>query len=388
MTRRVLVVTTSRADFSHLLPVMRALADEPGLDLAVAATGMHLAQGYSVSLDALTQAGFAPDFRIPSIQGDSPAEVAAAMGRGIEGFSALYAAQEFHMVVVLGDRFDMFPAVAAALPFRLPVAHLHGGELTLGAIDDSIRHAVSKMAHVHFVAAAEFGRRLEQMGEESWRITVSGAPGLDALAEAPFMDPAELARRVGLPVGAPFTLCTLHPETLAGLDPAAQGAIVAEVARQVPGWLVITAPNADTGAGGLRRVVNDLVASRPETLMIENAGPQLYPNLLRHAAVVLGNSSSGIIEAGYFGRPVVNVGDRQAGRPTGANVLNVGWDCGAVAQAWRRALTPAFCAAAAAAEHPYGRGGAAASITTVLAAIPIDHRLMVKRFNDIVCEVP
>ncbi len=382
--RRIGVVTTSRADLSPLKPVMAAVAAHPALELLVYATGMHLAAGFESSLADLEAAGFPPQARIPSIEGDGACAAARAIARGTAGFADLFAGAAPDLLLVLGDRYDMLPAVLAALPFRLPVAHLHGGEVTQGAMDDAIRHAVSKMAHLHFVAAADFAARLRAMGEEGWRVHVVGAPGLDNLAAAPVWSRDELAARLGVPADVPYSLATLHPETLAELPAAQQADIFARAAGAVEGTLVLTAPNADPGHGEMRARLRDLAARRPRTLWLDNAGPDGYPNLLRAAACVAGNSSSGVIEAGFFHRPVVNVGGRQQGRPMGANVTTVGWDFSAIAAAWRLALAPEAAARAAAADHPYGRGGAAGRIASVLAEVELGPGLVRKAFIDTV----
>jgi UDP-hydrolysing UDP-N-acetyl-D-glucosamine 2-epimerase len=380
--RRVAIVTTSRADLSPLLPVMRAVDAHPGLALEVLATGMHLAPGHRASLADLESAGFAPAATIETIDGDSAAAVDAAIARGIDGFAARFAAAAPDILVVLGDRFDMFPAAVATIPFRIPLAHVHGGEVTEGAFDDQFRHAVSKIAHLHFVAAGEFAARLARMGEETWRITVCGAPGLDGLAAASDIGRDGIQSRTGIPAAAPFSLVTVHPETAAGPSPADQIAAFLAAADAVPGWLLITAPNADPGGAIFRSRIEAFCTENDRAVFLENAGPDLYPSLMRHAAAVVGNSSSGIIEAGFFGRPVVNIGERQAGRPAGENVVPVPWQADAIANAWREALGDEAHRRAASAASPYGRGDAGARIANVLAETPLGPRLLRKRFND------
>lgn len=383
MTRRVGIVTTSRADLSPLRPVMAAVAAHPALALELYVTGMHLADGFSASLEDLRRAGYPIAAELPSIDGTGDAASARAIGAGVSAFAQAFAADRPDILVVLGDRYDMMPAVLAALPFRLPVAHLHGGEVTLGAMDDCIRHAVSKLSHLHFVAAEDFARRLRQLGEEDWRISVVGAPGLDNLGQAPRWDRDQLHQRFGLPVDAAYTLATLHPETLAGLSAAEQAQCFAAALDQVPGWVVLTAPNADPGHAEVRTVLLGLAARRDRTLWLENAGPEGYPNLLRLSACVVGNSSSGVIEAGFFHRPVVNVGDRQGGRPVGGNVVSVDWSVAAIVAAWRDALGEAAAQRAARATHPYGSGGAAQRIAQRLAEIALDETLTRKLFTDL-----
>jgi UDP-hydrolysing UDP-N-acetyl-D-glucosamine 2-epimerase len=389
--RTVAVVTTSRADLSPLLPVLSAIRGHRALALEVLATGAHLTPAGRGSLDHLRAAGFEPAAEIAGspahgtrgpASGEDAYAVAAAVAAATQGFAARFARRRPDFLVVLGDRFDMLPAPLAALPFRIPVAHIHGGEITAGAFDDAIRHAVTKLAHLHFVAAGAFADRLERMGEEPWRIVVSGAPGLDALAASPTTAADETRRAAGLPAGARYSLVTLHPETLGDLPPARQVGAFVEAALRIEGWIVITAPNADPGGGEFRARLGELCRRRPETVFLEAAGPSLYPSLMRHAAAVVGNSSSGIIEAGYLHRPVVDIGDRQAGRPRGANVSRANWAADDIAAAWREALGAAAAARAEGAVHPYGAGNAGAKIAATLAGVALDSTLVRKRFDD------
>jgi UDP-hydrolysing UDP-N-acetyl-D-glucosamine 2-epimerase len=386
--RTISVVTTSRADLSPLLPVLTAIRDHAALDLEVLATGMHLTAAGRESLAHLRAAGFEPAAEIPTIDGDDPRAVTEAMARGVRGFAERFTLHRPDVLVVLGDRFDMLPAPVAALPFRIPVAHVHGGEVTSGAFDDAIRHAVSKLAHLHFVAAQAFADRLERMGEESWRIVVSGAPGIDALAASPALTADQTRRAAGVPAGARYSVVTLHPETLGDLPPVRQVAAFVAAAAKLDGWVVMTAPNADPGGEEFRARLTELRARRADTVFLEAAGPALYPNLMRHAAAVVGNSSSGIIEAGFFRRPVVDIGERQAGRPAGANVTRARWDAGSIAAAWREALGPAAAARAERAVHPYGGGNAGPKIAETLATVALDGALTRKRFDDGAVESP
>ncbi len=382
--RKVCIVTTSRADLSPLLPVMRAVDAHPDLEPRIAVTGMHLLPEHARGRADLSDAGFAADVEIASIpqrelaSGDLMTHTVAT---GLSGISAYLSTNRPDIVVVLGDRYDMFPAALAAALSGVPLAHIHGGEVTEGAIDDSIRHAVSKLAHLHFVAAEEFATRLKWMGEENWRITVCGAPGLDNILSAVVLEPNELAEKIGLPAAVPYSLLTVHPETLSTLSPLDQVGMLIDAAEQVDGWIVITRPNADAGGNQMAEALAGLAGRRAETVLMETAGPEVYPNLLRHAKCVVGNSSSGVIEAGVFGTPVVNVGDRQKGRPTGENVTHAPWSTASILDAWRRAAT-GRATTSGGADHPYGSGGAAKRIAERLADVTLGHKLIRKQFDD------
>jgi UDP-hydrolysing UDP-N-acetyl-D-glucosamine 2-epimerase len=237
------------------------------------------------------------------------------------------------LVLVMGDRLDMLPAAAATLPANLPLAHLHGGELTEGAIDDRIRHALTKLAHLHLVSCGSAKARVRAFGEEPWRIVETGAPGLDTLLAAPDMTRADFLHAVGLAAitGATkgFRLVTVHPETNAPAPLAPLQAVLAALDRH-PMPTLITAPNSDPGGAAMKEMIAGFVGLRPWALSVDTLGPRLYPSALRHASLMLGNSSSGIVEAGLFGLPVIDVGGRQRGRERGRNVRHVASDAAAI----------------------------------------------------------
>ncbi|MCR9220166.1 MAG: UDP-N-acetylglucosamine 2-epimerase [Alphaproteobacteria bacterium] len=316
---RILSVTSSRADVGILTPVWRALA-EAGAEVELFATGMHQAD------DALAQADLPPGIAIhrggADLGGAAPARAAAAMGEIERAAGALYADRRPDLVLATGDRLDMVPAAMATVPFNLPLAHLHGGEATEGAVDDRLRHAMSKLAHLHCVSSDGARRRLLALGEAAERITVTGAPGLDTLTAAPALSAADFADAVGLADATGLRLVTVHPETNA-VDPLAAARAVLTALAGTPGPALVTAPNSDPGGAAIRTEIEAFCAAAPDRVFRETLGGRLFANALRHAAVMVGNSSSGVIEAGLFGLPVIDVGDRQAGREGGENVRRV-----------------------------------------------------------------
>lgn len=329
MALRVASISSSRADVGALLPVWRALT-ERGVTLDVLLTGMHQAAGDAV------QEGIPQDaavHRCGADLGGAATGGAAAMGSIVTECGRLYEALRPDLVLVMGDRLDMLPAAAAALPANLPLAHLHGGELTEGAIDDRIRHALTKLAHLHLVSCAGAKERVRGLGEEPWRIVETGAPGLDTLLAAPDMPQADFLQAVGLGViaGAQegFRLVTVHPETNAPDSLAPLRAVLAAL-DQSPMPTLFTAPNSDPGGARMKEMISGFVAARPWAIGVDTLGPTFYPNALRQARLMLGNSSSGILEAGLFGVPVIDVGDRQKGRERGRNVCQVPNDAAAI----------------------------------------------------------
>lgn len=370
---RILSVSTSRADIGILQPVWRAVVAGPDCELHVLFTGMHCAAETpepAMPFDNVTVHRGGAD-----LGGRTGAEAARAMAEIAETAGACIAETSPDTVLVVGDRLDMMPAAMATLPFNVPLVHLHGGEVTEGAVDDRIRHAVAKLAHLHCVSSERARERLLGMGEEAWRVHVTGAPGLDTLVEAPRLNRPEFMAKVGLPEASGFRLVTVHPETNAS-EPLAPVDAVLGALESRPAPTLITAPNSDPAGAEARQRIDAFVARCRWATFRETLGPVLYPNALRHAAVMAGNSSSGLIEAGLFGLPVINVGDRQTGRERGRNVTDVKSDMGAVAAALDR-----LSAKPRKVEpwSPYGDGRSGPRVAGLIRTLPDCRKLMRKR---------
>ena len=376
---RVLSVSTSRADVGILAPVWQALADDRATELHVLLSGAHESDAdlatTSLPEAARVHRGGADLAGRPAPEAAAAMpEIAAAKVRAID-----QAAPD--CVLVIGDRLDMLPAAMASLAYNLPLVHLHGGESSEGAVDERIRHAMSKLAHLHCAATVDAAMRLGGMGEEPWRIHVTGAPGLDSLLAAPQLSAAELAAELGLSTSENFVLATVHPETNAH-EPFAPLDAVLTALDAAPRATLFTAPNADPGGAQMRARIDEFVQARPWAEFRDTLGARLYANAMRFAAVMVGNSSSGIVEAGLFGLPVIDVGGRQEGRTRGGNVRH----CEAKAAPIIRLLETLD----ASAELPrapmaslYGDGRAAARIAAVVAAALEDRqRLLHKRYSD------
>ena len=382
--RRIGVVTVSRSDYGHLRPVLEALRRAPDLELLLLVAGMHLASEFGLTVRDIEADGFPISARVEMLGGDdTPEAVAAATGRGVAGFGEVFARIRPDVVVVLGDRFEMLAAAVAALPFALPVAHIHGGELSEGAMDNQIRHAITKLAHLHFASAEPHARRIAAMGEEPWRIHSVGAPGLDRLATTEPLSRAALARELRLPEAGPWLLVTFHPVTLEYRDTAAHIDELLAAIEKTDGFIVITYPNADTSGRLIIERIEEFAGRHSRRCRLaKSLGERPYLSLLRHADLMIGNSSSGLIEAPSFGLPVVNVGSRQRGRLRGANVIDLEPSREDILRGIEAAQAPAFRARARAAANPYGDGHAAPRIVDVLRSVPIDARLVQKRFTE------
>jgi UDP-hydrolysing UDP-N-acetyl-D-glucosamine 2-epimerase len=378
--RVVAVVTVSRSDWGHLVPVLEAIRACDDLELRLVAGGMHLSARFGRTVDLIAADGFtvheALDFLEPD---DAPEAIARSTGRGLSAFAGAWARQRPDLVVVLGDRFEMLAAALAALPFALPVAHVHGGEVSEGAIDNQMRHAITKLAHVHFASAPEHARRIEAMGEEAWRIHTVGAPGLDRTRTVDLLARERLAASLGLPLDARWLVVTYHPVTLEYADTARHVDELLAALDKVDAALVLTYPNADTAGRVIIERLEEFAARRHGARLVRSLGDRTYLSLLAHADAMVGNSSSGLIEAPSFALPVVNVGNRQRGRLRGANVIDVGNGRDEIVAGLEAALAPARRERLRGLANPYGDGHAAPRIVKVLRELPLDRRLVEKR---------
>jgi GDP/UDP-N,N'-diacetylbacillosamine 2-epimerase (hydrolysing) len=382
-TRRIAAVTVSRSDWGHLRPVLEAIRSAPGLSLQLYVAGMHLEPDFGLTVREIERDGWPIAARIPMTEtDDSPHGVAASTSKGIEGFARAYAETRPDLVLVLGDRFEMLAAAVAALPFALPVAHIHGGEETEGAMDNQIRHAITKLAHLHFASADAHARRIVQLGEEAWRIHTVGAPGLDRLKAVSAPPREALAASLGLDAGAKWLVVTFHPVTLEYRDTAAHVSELLAALEKADAQIVMTYPNADTAGRVIIERIEEFAARHPRVRLARSLGEEIYLSLLTHADAMVGNSSGGLIEAPSFALPVVNIGSRQRGRLRGANVIDVGYGREEILRGIEKALDPGFRAALKGLANPYGDGRAASRITEVLRTVPLDSRLIQKRFTD------
>jgi UDP-hydrolysing UDP-N-acetyl-D-glucosamine 2-epimerase len=282
-----------------------------------------------------------------------------------QGFAAAFARDRPDLVLFVGDRLELLGVAGAALPFRIPLAHVSGGDVSGGAIDDLVRNALSKLAHLHFVAMPEHAERLVAMGEERWRITVSGDPALDDVA-GPWPEREALERELGARLEPPVVVVGFHPATLGSQTPGEETDALLAALEDVAGTLVFTYPGADTGADEVIARIEAFTARRPGTILRRNLGQQRYYTLLAHADLLVGNTSSGIWEAPSFRLPVVNVGDRQRGRRRAANVVDTPAEAEAIAAAVARALDPAFRRSLEGLVNPYGDGRATERILAVM----------------------
>jgi GDP/UDP-N,N'-diacetylbacillosamine 2-epimerase (hydrolysing) len=381
--RRIAVVSVGRSDYGIYHPLLSAIKSDPDCELCLVVGGAHLSPLYGNTLAEIEEDGFEIRERVQMLlSGDSPQAVAISIGLGVINFTNAYCSLEPDLLVLLGDRFEMLAAAVAALPLRIPIAHIHGGELTLGAMDDGIRHAISKLSHIHFAAAQAYGTRLIQMGEEPSRVFVTGSPVVDAILAGEVIPKDQLERDLGAPLSNAL-LVTYHPVTLEHERTEEQISNLLTTLSRFDNEILITFPNADMGNALIIEHLRRFAQGRPRVHVFVNLGRRKYHSLQRYVAAMVGNSSSGIMEAALFKLPVVNIGDRQKGRLRTLNIIDVADDVSAISAAIGRALSPEFRKSLDAMENPYGNGDASNQILQVLKTVPLDGSLIRKRFHDV-----
>lgn len=368
--------TGARSDYGLLARLMRRIADDPACELRVIVGGMHLVAELGETWREVEADGFEiaarVDFGLEG--GDAPLDRARALGRGTAAMAEALDRLRPDALVLLGDRFEALAAASAALMLRVPVAHIHGGEISEGAVDDAIRHAITKMASLHFTAAAPYRARVLQLGAPPEAVFNVGAPGLDALLEEEDGPGLEaLAGWLGFPLRQPYILATYHPATAAEEPPGPTARAMLEATEALPDHqLLLTYPNADAGGRAIIAEIEAWVARYPgRAVAVPSLGFARYRTALRHAAAMLGNSSSGLIEAPALHVPTVNIGARQKGRLAATSVRHCGPTAPEIAAALRWAVSPEGRQAARDTINPYGSGRAAETILEVLATAPL-----------------
>jgi UDP-N-acetylglucosamine 2-epimerase (non-hydrolysing) len=350
--RRIAVLSTGRQDWGIVRSPSLAIAAMPSLGLDLIVGGMHLSPSHGRTVDLVRADGLDPVAEVDWMAGDDDAHGQAA--RALDGIGRVLADRRPAAILLAGDRFEVAAAALAATIERVPIAHLHGGEQTVGAFDEALRHAITKLSHLHLVSHEEHAHRVAAMGEDPTTIHVVGAPSLDAAFRDDLADRAELEASLGIRLEPPVVVVTVHPATL-DADPAGVAGPVAAAMDLVQATYVITLPNTDPGGPAVRGVMAD-AAQRPGRVAVDALGERRYWGLLRLADAMLGNSSSGIVEAPAVDLPAVNVGDRQGGRRREGNVIDAPEDPGVIAAALRDALSPGARARVRAA-HPASLDG-------------------------------
>ncbi|QAT48884.1 UDP-N-acetylglucosamine 2-epimerase (hydrolyzing) [Caproiciproducens sp. NJN-50] len=382
MKRKLCAVTGTRSEYGLLVPLLKAVEREPDFTLQLTATGAHLSPEFGLTYREIEQDGFQIDRKIETLlSSDTPVGIAKSIGLGVIGFAEAFDQLRPDLLLLLGDRYEILAAAQAALVMKIPIAHIGGGDTTLGAFDEAIRHSVTKMAHLHFVTNGESARRVRQLGENPRHIYNVGSLGIDRILSLPHLSREELERSLGFSFRSRNLLVTFHPVTL-DREPSGkqfQELLAALDALGEEYGLIFTGPNADPQSRELTRLTREFAAEHPNAAVFSSLGQTRYFSLIRETDAVVGNSSSGIYEAPSFRKPAVNVGDRQQGRLFASSVISCAPQKTEILKAIRRALET-DCSKAV---NPYGAGDSAEKILSVLKSIPDYRALLKKQFDPI-----
>lgn len=382
-----MLVTTSRADYGILSPLLTILREEPIFKVDLVVTGAHLDPLYGKTVREMKRDGFQIAETVPiRMKGDRESHICDAVSQGLRRFSKLFQKSVPDLVIVVGDRYELLSVSIAAVIHKVPIAHIHGGEMTLGATDDVIRHAMTKMASLHFPSMEPYARRIIQMGEHPERVHVVGALSLDTIRRMELMDRRTLSNLCRVDFEGEVALMTYHPVTQDDYDLASQQTqeIVGALAETDLSVLV-TMPNADTGNRQVYQAIQKALQNKPEKFkLVKNLGQKAYLSAMCYARLMIGNSSSGLIESASFKIPVVNIGDRQEGRIRPLNVIDCDCSKESILNAIRRALSQEFRDSLSGLKNPYGEGDAAYRIIQVLKAVDLrdKSKLLKKGFYD------
>jgi UDP-hydrolysing UDP-N-acetyl-D-glucosamine 2-epimerase len=381
--RKIAVVTTSRADYSLLYWPLRDMASHPDVDLKIVALGPHLSPEFGCTIQEIEKDGFRVDARVECLMSsDSDVGMAKTIGVATLSLADCFGQMRPDLVVLTADRYEMLAPASVALALRIPTAHIEGGEISEGAIDDSVRNALTKLSHVHFTSTELARARVIAMGEEDWRVHRTGAAALDHLRRSTLLSREQLESRLGIVLGQPTTLITYHPTTIAR-DTIREADAVFAAIQSMPGQVLCCYPNADAGSRALIERMESTLRERGNGKVFVNLDPVVYWSLLQNVDLLVGNSSSGIIEAASFALPVVDIGIRQRGRERGRNVLHAEPTVASILDRIGIARSEEFRRSLEGMENLYGDGRAAERIVAVLTSVPLGEGLLIKRVRSL-----
>ena len=385
MIKKTAVVTGSRAEYGLLYWLLKEIEQDADLDLQLLVTGMHLSPEFGLTWRQIEADGFNIDKKVEMLlSADTASAISKSMGLGIIGFADALDELKPDILIVLGDRYEVFAAVVAALNAQIPVAHIHGGELTQAAVDEALRHAITKMSHLHFTATESYRQRVIQLGEQPERVFNVGAMGIDNIQKLDLLDKNFLQQQLGFSFKKQNFLITFHPETLGEVDAETQFAALLSVLDQYSAaQLFFSKPNADAGGRIIAQMIEDYVAKNAwRAVFFESLGSLRYLSLMQSVDVVIGNSSSGLLEAPALKKAVLNIGDRQHGRLRAENVVDCDASQEAIRKGLERVLADSFQQRLQQVVSPYGKGGAAKKIVSILKNGSFD-KMIKKQFYDL-----
>jgi len=379
MKRKIAVVTTSRADYSHLYWPLRQLSGHPDVGLKIIAMGAHLSPEFGSTIQEIEKDGFNISARVECLlSSDTDVGMAKTIGVATLSLADLFGQMRPDLLLLIADRYEMLAPASVALALRIPVAHIEGGEISEGAIDDAVRNALTKMSHIHFTSTHAARERVIAMGEEPWRVHRAGAPSLDHLRRQMLFTREQLESRLGIQLKHPTNLIAYHPVTLA-LDTVREADALFSALEKLSDQILFCYPNSDAGSRVLIQRARTFAASRDGAHVFVNLDAVTYWSLLKQVDVLVGNSSSGIMESASFALPTVNVGFRQQGRERARNVIDATPEVLAILDAISTAKSPEFRHGLQGMTNPYGEGVASPKIVEVLTSVPLGEELLLKR---------
>ncbi|TVL99725.1 MAG: UDP-N-acetylglucosamine 2-epimerase (hydrolyzing) [Candidatus Brocadia sp. WS118] len=383
--RKIGVITGTRAEFGLMYWLIKEIQEDPELELQLIVTGMHLSPEFGLTYREIENAAIPIAAKIEVVlSSDTAVGISKSMGLGMISFSEAFERLNPDIVVVLGDRFEIFSAAAAAMISQIPIAHIHGGEATEGLIDEPIRHSISKMAHLHFTATETYRKRVIQLGESPERVFNTGTPGLDNITKLQLLNRQELEQSLNFKLGSPTFLVTFHPVTLEADTASSQfEELLAAIDHFPAAKVIFTKPNADTFGRSIITLIDNYVKQNPEKAVeFISLGQLRYLSALSHVDIVIGNSSSGLTEAPTFKVPTINIGDRQRGRIKAASVIDANPKQLEIVEAINKALSESFQQILPSVMNPYGEGGASWKIKNIIKSFNLED-ILKKSFHDL-----
>ncbi len=384
MNRKICVVTGGRSDYGLMRLIMQGIKEDPELTLQIVATGMHLSTAFGLTYREIEEDGFMIDAKVDVLKNlDTSIGIAQSMGDGIFGCAQAFDGLKPDLILVVGDRFEIFAAAAAATVLKIPVAHIHGGETSTGAFDEAFRHSITKMSHLHFVAAEDYRKRVIQLGENPESVFLVGGLGVDIIKNIDLLTKSELEDALGFKLGVKNLLITFHPVTLEDNTAEKQVTeLLGALSLLQDTTLIFTMPNADTGGLGIMKVIREYVQTNINAYSFVSLGQTLYLSCVSHVDGVIGNSSSGLTEVPSFQKGTINIGSRQSGRLQASSVINCLPKADEITAALSKLYSSEFKKSLVYASNPYGEGGASAKIVRALKRVNL-HDIVQKTFYDL-----
>ena len=382
--RKICVITGTRAEYGLLYLLMREIEKDKNVELQIIATGMHVSPVFGNTYQQIEKDGFKINKKVDlKLMSDSEVGISKSMGYGMIGFADSLKELCPDLIVVVGDRFEIFSAVSVAMIAKIPVAHIHGGEITEGAFDDAIRHSITKMSHLHFTANEEYKNRVIQLGEEPNRVFNVGGLGADNINQLKLLSKVEFEKASSFQLAKKNILVTFHPVTLENLTSKAQFQELLDAIRELKDTKIIfTKANSDTGGKIINTMIDDYVLHHKNSVAFISMGRLNYLSALQFVDAVVGNSSSGLLEAPSFKIATIDIGDRQKGRIKGSSVISCLPNKASIGRAFIKSFSEEFQGILSEAENPYGSGGASKKIFNIIRSSSLDG-IIKKKFNNI-----